>query len=291
LRREIDELRNAINDENLTTEERLALMDTAIQKNQQLGNMEVQMAQRRLEIARAEAAAAVNNADANRELALAEAAVERAMGDAASASRRLTAQRLGFVRQVQAAEDKAASDEMARLDQLEQARRDSFRAMQDDFADSGALDLDISDIEAQQKFLTDAFLAGERLRTQVQINELRNRGELVRAVELEQETAFNAFRASALATGLTDEAQIRAAFRQRELHFEQQKVNAETEMNRRGLTCAFSCSRTDSRQFRPSATHFLVITKRSPLQRLRWMLSARQSVRRGLRRVAQLRKV
>jgi hypothetical protein len=235
LRREIDELRNAINDENLTTEERLALMDTAIQKNQQLGNMEVQMAQRRLEIARAEAAAAVNNADANRELALAEAAVERAMGDAASASRRLTAQRLGFVRQVQAAEDKAASDEVARLDQLEQARRDSFRTMQDDFADSGALDLDISDIEAQQKFLTDAFLAGERLRTQVQINELRNRGELVRAVELEQETAFNAFRASALATGLTDEAQIRAAFRQRELHFEQQKVNAETEMNRRGI--------------------------------------------------------
>jgi hypothetical protein len=91
------------------------------------------------------------------------------------------------------------------------------------FADSGALDLDISDIEAQQKFLTDAFLAGERLRTQAQINELRNRGELVRAVELEQETAFNAFRASALATGLTDEAQIRAAFRQQELQFEQQK--------------------------------------------------------------------
>jgi hypothetical protein len=236
LTRQREAAREAAMDESKSIEERIELTRRAINATRASFENEIELARERARIL-TEQSNLASSTDA--ELKAAAEARARVAELEAGASRQVI--------ELQSRLNTLVRQNAAELGRAEQEFMRALRITSEEIPDI-ALDLDISDIEAQQKFLTDAFLAGERLRTQAQINELRNRGELVRAVELEQETAFNAFRASALATGLTDEAQIRAAFRQQELQFEQQKIDAQDEMERRALNMRVGLAMSGFRQ-------------------------------------------
>jgi hypothetical protein len=233
LQREISELRLATRDANATDEEKLELVEQAIKKQNELLEIELYFAEERARIARETAAQAVNDREANRKLAEAEAELERARERSFTQQRRLASERQSLIRSIQAAEDRAMKEELARLETLRKARADALRDYQDDIVE--LVDIEIESFESQRQFLLENFRQTERRKAEIQIQALRERGEFLKAIELEQQTEFGEFRIAAIRAGLTNEADIRREFAERQFEFDLAKEQAITFMQQQQM--------------------------------------------------------
>jgi len=218
-------------DQNRSISERIRLMRESIALEEEIADQRFFLADVEFEIAKQRALQANSGAAELEDLARKEARRNDMLREFNESQQRRQQRLQSFERELEAEREAQFQAERRRLDEINKLRRESFKEVQDVFADT-SLDLDISDIEKANAFVSTIIQANERRRTELAIQEARSRGDRVQAIELEQTAAFNDFRLNAITAGFTDEARIRELFAGQELEFERQKQNAILDIDR-----------------------------------------------------------
>ena len=230
LRTQIEELRTATRDENITNEEKIKLLDEAIEAEKQLTDVETFLAEERFRIAKENADLAVNDREANRELAEAEADLIRVRADSARRQREIAEQRVTAIKMVRA-EEKAATEqeikdaearaatERAYIDQLNM-RLQSIREtlMTEEELRAQALQKDLADLQAiyAQKLLTEEEYQMLQLEIKQRYDEMNKEQDQARVGsirEVEEQIAL-----------------LRTQFREASTEAERQRVQAEIDL-------------------------------------------------------------
>jgi hypothetical protein len=244
----IAQLRTAIMDENLSTEEKLALIDQALIKERQLTEVETYLAYKRAEIAQGALRLDAQSIEKQREFAEAVAAQNRVSADSANRQRELAEKRIGLINTVRQAQRTANAEEVARIREAqaeEQRLLDAqvSRAEQMAGIKKGKTDNEAARIAEEEKAKTDAELAAQAVRDQMladadkayfdlrkeqEIEAIRASGNEFGAIEMERAMALQQIRTDALAAGITSEEQIRQLQAAKNLEFDKKVEDTRT---------------------------------------------------------------
>jgi hypothetical protein len=248
----IAQLRTAIMDENLSTEEKLALIDQALVKERQLTEVETYLAYKRAEIAQGALRLDAQSIEKQREFAEAVAAQNRVSADSANRQRELAEKRIGLINTVRQAQRTADAEEVARLREVEAEKQrvidaEIARAEQLAGTKKGKVEAELARIAEEEKAKTDAELAAQAVRDQMladadkayfdlrkaqEIEALRASGNEFGAIEMERAMALQQIRTDALAAGITSEEQIRQLQAAKNLEFDKKVEDKRTSLIR-----------------------------------------------------------
>jgi hypothetical protein len=244
----IAQLRTAIMDENLSTEQKLALIDEALVKEKQLTEVETFLAYKRAEIAKGNLDLDSQNIEKQREYAEALAAQTRVAADSANRQRELAEKRIGLINTVRQTQRTADAEEIARLREVEAEKQriaDAEKARAEQLAGTkkGKVEAELARIAEEEKAKTDAELAAQAVRDQMladadkayfdlrkaqEIEAIRASGNEFGAIEMERAMALQQIRTDALAAGITSEATIMQLQAAKNLEFDKKVEDTRT---------------------------------------------------------------
>jgi hypothetical protein len=244
----IAQLRTAIMDENLSTEQKLALIDEALVKEKQLTEVETFLAYKRAEIAQGALRLDSQNIEKQREYAEALAAQTRVAADSANRQRELAEKRIGLINTVRQTQRTADAEEIARLREVEAEKQriadaEKARAEQVAGTKKGKVEAELARIAEEEKAKTDAELAAQAVRDQMladadkayfdlrkaqEIEAIRASGNEFGAIEMERAMALQQIRTDALAAGITSEATIMQLQAAKNLEFDKKVEDTRT---------------------------------------------------------------
>ena len=228
LQTEISKLRTAIMDENVATEDKLALINEAFEKERQLTEVETYLAKERFRIAQQQLDLNESDREARREVAEAEANLIRVKFDSANRRREMAEKRIGLVNMISATEKRAKDEELARIAELNEARR-----LGDVGPDAIVEDTLNAELEAEAKraeMLLQANLAYFEARKLQEIEAIRASGNEFGAIEMERAMALQEIRINAINAGITSEDEIRQLQATKNLEFDKKVENTRTEI-------------------------------------------------------------
>ena len=228
LQTEISKLRTAIMDENVATEDKLALINEAFQKERQLTEVETYLAEERLRIAKQQLGLNESDREARREVAEAEANLIRVEFDSANRRREMAEKRIGLVNTISAVEKKAKDEELARIAELNEARK--LGDLGDDAVVDDTLNAELEAEAKRAEMLLQANFAYFQARKLQEIEAVRASGNELGAIEMERQMALQQIRVDAINAGITSEEEIRQLQAVKNLEFDKTVEKTRTEI-------------------------------------------------------------
>jgi DNA repair exonuclease SbcCD ATPase subunit len=233
LQTEISKLRTAIMDENVATEDKLALINEAFEKERQLTEVETYLAKERFRIAQQQLNLNESDREARREVAEAEANLIRVEFDSANRRREMAEKRIGLVNMISATEKRAKDEEIARIAELNEARR-----LGDVGPDAIVDDTLNAELEAEAKraeMLLQANFAYFEARKLQEIEAIRASGNEFGAIEMERQMALQQIRVDAINAGIESEDEIRQLQAAKNLEFDKKVEDTRTAITKAAI--------------------------------------------------------
>jgi hypothetical protein len=248
LQLEIARLKDAINDENLSQAERIAIIDEVIEKEEKLAEVQLYLAWQKAELMRQE----INNSASTREEreAYAEqvARIQEIEAESFNRRREIGSRRREFIVSERVKDEKEAQAEIERLRAVADEERkiaEARIALEEKIAGTKKrkTDNEAARIAEEEKAKTDAELAAQAVRDQMlvdankvyfdlrkaqEIEAIRASGNEFGAIEMERAMALQQIRTDALAAGITSEEQIRQLQAAKNLEFDKKVEDTRT---------------------------------------------------------------
>jgi hypothetical protein len=228
LQTEISKLRTAIMDENLAYEDKLSLIDQAFQKEKELTEVETYLAYERFRIAKQQLDLNESDRDARREVAEAEANLIRVEFDSANRRREMAEKRIGLINNISAAEKRAKDEEIARIAELNEARK--IGDLGDDAVVDDTLNAEMEAEAKRTEMLLQANADYFQSRKLQEIEAIRASGNEMGAIEMERAMALQEIRINAINAGITSEDEIRQLQAAKNLEFDKKVEDTRTEI-------------------------------------------------------------
>jgi len=225
LQTEISKLRTAIMDENVATEDKLALINEAFQKEKELTEVETYLAYERFRIAKQQLELNESDRAARTEVAEAEANLIRVEFDSANRRREMAEKRIGLINTVRAAEAKAKEEELARIAELNEARR---TVVGEDATVDDTLGAEMEAEAKRTEMLLQANADYFQARKLQEIEAVRASGNEMGAIEMERAMALQQIRIDAINAGITSEEEIRQLQAAKNLEFDKKVEDTRT---------------------------------------------------------------